>query len=414
MSNNAKHVAPKKPTDRADGTSARREDWVREDAAYVGRAAGGGNKSGNKSGKTKKKGWKRALLIVLIVVAVLVILAEVLYLIFGHFYSKMNFSTGLTDSERAAAIAGVVLEDEDDDFTPDENLTVVTDEETDEIHALIQSQLNANGGSMISDSDVINILLIGTDARSLSERARSDVMMLVSVNRKTDKIVLTSFMRDIYTYIPGYGYNRLNAPNAIAGPDYLIETLEADFGIEINNYALVNFYAFADIIDVLGGIDLYLTNAEVDFINKQAYYGEQADLGVGTGAVYLDYSSDGWYHLNGTQALAHCRNRSSSGSDYDRTERQRTVIGTLIGAAKSASLSELYNLADTILPMVTTDLTQGDCLSLLLKSADYLTYDVESVRIPAVDYSGAMISGMSVIQVDFSTNAAYLQDIIYN
>ena len=239
-------------------------------------------------------------------------------------------------------------------------------------------------------------------------------MMLVSANQRTHKIVLTSLMRDIYTYIPGYGYNRLNTPNAIAGPDYLVETLEADFGVDINNYAMVNFYDFANIIDILGGVDLNLTGAEVDFINGQAYYGEQASLGVGAGAVYLENAGDGLYHLNGTQALAHCRNRSSAGSDYDRTERQRTVISALIAKAKALSLTELYSLANSVLPMVTTDLTQGDCLSLLLKSADYLSYDLETLRIPAVDYSGAMINGMSVITIDFESNAAVIQDAIYN
>ena len=234
------------------------------------------------------------------------------------------------------------------------------------------------------------------------------------MNQRTKKIILTSFMRDIYTYIPGYGYNRLNTPNSIAGPDYLIETLEYDFGIDINNYAMVNFYAFADVIDTLGGIDLALTDREVDFINGQAYYGEQANLGVGTGAVYLDYSSDGWYHLNGTQALAHCRNRSSAGSDFDRTSRQRTVINTLLERAKSVPLSELYTLANVVLPMVTTDLTQGDCLSLLLKSGDYLTYDIVQYRVPGDNYDLAMISGMSVIQINFETSAANLQDFIYS
>ena len=376
MSKSAKHLAPRE--------SARASAEPRESRSRPAQ---------------ERRGLPRGAKIAIIIVAVLLVLALAAYLIFNHFYGKMNRAQTMTESERAEIA---------------EDVEVIEEEKVQDIHDIIQAQLAATGGSLISDKDVVNILLIGTDARTMNENARSDVMLLVSANHKTKKIVLTSFMRDIYTYIPGYGYNRLNTPNSIAGPDYLIETLEYDFGIDINNYALVNFYAFADIIDALGGIDLSLTNAEVDFINKQAYYGEQADLGVGSGAVYLDYSSDGQYHLNGTQALAHCRNRSSAGSDYDRTERQRTVIGILIEKAKGASLSELYDLANTLLPMVTTDLTQGDCLSLLLSSAEYLGYSVESVRIPAVDYSGVMINGMSVIQINFESNAAYLQDIIYN
>ena len=396
MGRSAKHLAPKEPHARA-----------------------GASKRGDRRSARERRGLPRGVRIVILVVAVLLVLVLAGYLVFSHFYGKLNRVTAMTESQKAEAIAAYTASVPAEEPTEEseeipQDIEVIEEDKVRDIHDVIQEQLAASGGSLISDKDVINILLIGTDARSLNEKARSDVMLLISANQKTKKIVITSFMRDIYTYIPGYGYNRLNTPNSIAGPDYLIETLEYDFGIDINNYALVNFYAFADIIDELGGIDMELSNSEVDFINRQAYYGEQATLGVGTGAIFLDYSSDGRYHLNGTQALAHCRNRSSAAGDFDRTSRQRAVIGTLIEQARSLPLSELYNLANVVLPMVTTDLTQGDCLSLLLKSGDYLGYEIETCSIPAVDYSLVMISGMSVIQINFESNAAYLQDVIYN
>ncbi len=401
MSNHAKHVAPKENKRSAPKAVVEAEgDWIEEDAY-----------DSSSRGKKKKKGARKGLVAAIVVVATLLIIAVLLYLVFGHFYNKLNYSKALSESERAAAIASYVDEPDPDDETDAENTD--TDELTD-LQASIQEQLAAMGGSKMSDKDVINILLVGTDARTRTERARSDVMILASLNKKTHKIILTSFMRDIYTYIPDYGYNRLNAPYAIAGPDYLIETLEDDFGVEINNYAAVNFYDFANIIDAVGGVDLTLTKAEVDFINGQAYSGEQVALGVGTGAIYLDYTDDGNYHLNGTQALAHCRNRSSAGSDYDRTERQRIVIAAMIEKAKSLSLSCLLYTSPVLLPLVTTDLTQADCLSLLLKSAEYLGYERVSLRIPDVQYSGAMINGMSVISIDFPANAKVLQDTIYN
>ena len=286
------------------------------------------------------------------------------------------------------------------------------EQEVEDIQTRIQTQLADN--RVVSDKDVMNVLLVGTDARSVNERARSDVMMLVSLNRESRKIVLTSFMRDIYTYIPDYGFNRLNAPYAMFGPESLIETLEADFGLEIEGYAAVNFYAFADAVDAMEGIDLELTRSEVNFINEQAYYGEQAQMGVGTGQIYLEYSEDGWYHLNGTQTLAHCRKRSSIGSDFDRTSRQRAVISALMEKAKTLSLKELYALADTILPMISTDLTQRQCLSLLVKSGKYLTYDVESLHIPEdEEYTSAMIDGMAVLVVDFAAASQRIQEVIY-
>ena len=410
----AKHVAKKtkdEPRRRASESAA---PSYREEAAPPRRTVTPESYESARAGKAKKKGGRKVLITIIIILAILIILAELAYLAFGHFYSKLNFTDTLSAADRNAAIASYVPPDDADDGEIPEGAVEATDTEVDAMQQKIQEQLAASGGSLMSNKDVVNVLLIGTDARSLNEKARSDVMMLISLNKKEHKIVLTSFMRDIYTYIPDYGYNRLNAPYAIAGADYLIETLEADFGVDINNYAAVNFYAFADVIDAVGGIDIELTNAEVDFINKQAFSGEQADLGVGTGAIHLDYSADGRYHLNGTQALAHCRNRSSAGSDFDRTERQRTVISAMIAKAKDLSLTELYNLANTVLPMISTDMTQGDCLSLLLKSAEYLNYDVVTLRIPDDSgYSSAMINGMAVLSIDFAVNTQILQDTIY-
>ena len=403
MSKNAKHVAPRGRRD-ASSRAVRpaQSEWVQENDNYDDYYL---------DYDEERHGPRKAIVAVIVVIAVILLLVLSAYLVFNHFYSKLNYSSGtLTESERADAIASFVEDEPAEAPTGDD----IDKESLDDLQKSIQDQLSAMGGSVITDKDVINILLIGSDARTRTEKARSDVMILASLNKRTHKIILTSFMRDIYTYIPDYGYNRLNAPYAIAGADYLIETLEADFGVDINNYAAVNFFDFANIIDAVGGVDLSLTNAEVDFINGQADTGEQAKLGVGTGAIHLDYSPTGQYHLNGTQALAHCRNRSSAGSDYDRTERQRTVINAIIEKTKNLSLSELSDLADTLLPMVTTDLTQADCLSLLLNATEYLNYDRVSLRIPDVQYSGTMINGMSVISIDFPANAKVLQDTIYN
>lgn len=400
MSKHAKHVAPKqKKTSASRAVNEPAPDWINETAA-------------EEPARAKKKRSKNGLTIAVIVLAVIAVLLAAVYLVFSHFYSKLNYEAALTESERAGNLVNFELLEEEEELASDE--MNASDQEITDMQSLIQDQLSRIGGSKMSDADVINVLLVGTDARSRDEAARSDVMMLASLNKKTHKLVLTSFMRDIYTYIPDYStYNRLNTPYALGGAGSLIDTLEQDFGVEINNYAAVNFYDFANIIDAVGGVDIPLTNAEVDFINGQAYDGEQAYLGVGTGAIFLDYSSDGQYHLNGTQALAHCRNRSSSGSDYDRTDRQRTVIAAMLAKAKGLSLNELYSLLDVVLPMVTTDLTQADCLSLILSSAEYLSYQVESLRIPAADYYDTYINGMAVLSIDFASNAKILQDAIY-
>ena len=405
---------PREERERAPKRSREPEEVVEK--VPVRRAAPAESYEDARTGRKEKRTGRKVLVVIIIVVALLIILAELAYIAFGTFYNKMNFAGTGTEVDRTAAIASYVhVPDPEEEEEIPEDAVIVTEEEVGGIQAEIQAPIASSGGSLISNKDVVNILLVGTDARTTGENARSDVMMLVSLNKASEKIVLTSFMRDIYAYIPDYGYDRLNAAYAIAGADYLIDTLEADFGVDINNFATVNFYAFADMIDAVGGIDLELTNAEVDFINEQAYDGEQAQLGVGTGSIYLDYSADGRYHLNGTQALAHCRNRSSSGSDFDRTSRQRTTISCMIEKAKTLSLTELYSLANTVLPMITTDMTQGDCLSLLLKSAEYLNYEVVPLRIPAdSEFSSAMINGMSVLSIDFAASSQLLQETIYS
>ena len=393
-------------------------------------SAGSGVSEWEDQKKQKKSAQRSRKLVAAVICIAAVLLAGVFaaYMIFSQLYSRMNHSTALDDISRDEAIAkaldgeipggetiaGVLeTEEEAEEEKSIEDAKVITDDELDEIQQLIQSSLLESGDSIMSDKDVINILLIGSDARSRTETARSDAMILVSVNKNTRKIILTSFMRDIYTYIPDYGYNRLNASYAIAGADYLIETLEADFGVGIDNYAAVNFYDFADIIDALGGLDMELTTSEVDYINKRVN-GDQSKLGVGTGAVSLAYSPDGCYHLNGTQVLAHCRNRFSSiGSDYDRTERQRNVITAVIEQVKNLSLLEQYNLAVIVMPMLTSDLTKSDCLSLLLSSKEFSDYEVETLRIPALAFDEVYINGMAVLQIDFTANAAIVQDTIY-
>ncbi len=399
MSNKARHVAPKT---KAPAAEKPQEAGVPTASARSRKAV-----------PTRRK----IIVIAVVVVAALIILGEIAYLIFGHFYTKLDRVQRMDNDELNAAIAAYIAEEEAappieeaPEDIPDD-IIIATEDEVNDIQAQIQAALAANGGSKISDDDVINILLIGSDARSRTERARSDVMILVSLNKKTEHIAVTSFMRDIYTYIPNYGYNKLNAPYAIAGADYLIQTLEDDFGISIDNYAAVNFYAFADVIDAIGGVDVYLDNSEVDFINT--FVSEQAAMGIGTGSAWLDYTNGDYAHLNGTQALAHCRNRRIGNGDFSRTERQREVVYAMIQKARTLSLTELYDLADTVLPLVTTDLSQGDCLSLLLDSGTYLGYFVETMQIPDVDYYLTMINGMSVIRIDFSENAAVLKELIY-
>ena len=262
------------------------------------------------------------------------------------------------------------------------------------------------------EEGVKNILLIGNDSRTEDESGRSDAMILVSISSRTNTIHMTSLLRDIYVDIPGHDGNRLNAAYAYGGPELLMETLEENFDTEVNRYMLVNFQAFANLVDAVGGVDLEVTNEEVQYIN--GYLVEYNQLqGNPEGTDYLDTSLSGTIHLNGPQALAYCRNRYI-GTDFARTERQRKVLAAAIKSAPLALVTNGGELIDGVMSNITTNLTKSELNGLMLQAPAMLTYDMISGSIPLEGtYSNANIRGMAVLEVDFEANKEYIQTEIY-
>lgn len=262
------------------------------------------------------------------------------------------------------------------------------------------------------EDGVKNILLIGNDSRSQGEDGRSDAMILVSISSKTNSIHLTSLLRDIYVEIPGHDGNRLNAAYAYGGPELLMETLEENFDIEVNRYMLVNFQAFANLVDAVGGVDLELTNEEVQYVNGYLVEYNQLE-GRAEGTDYLDSSLSGKIHLNGPQALAYCRNRYI-GTDFARTERQRKVISAAMKKAPLALAANAGELINGIMSNITTNMTKTELSGLMLQAPLMLAYDTVSGSIPLEGtYSNANIRGMAVLEIDFEANKDYLQTEIY-
>lgn len=229
-----------------------------------------------------------------------------------------------------------------------------------------------DGNDLINDKMILNIMLIGSDSMSVGDHGRSDSLLILSLDMRHKKIKVTSLMRDIWLKIPGHGQDRFNAAYAYGGPKLTIETIEKNFGIYIDRYAVVDFDGFSKIIDALGGIDLELTSAECSYINK--YSGDRHTL-----------KGSGMKHLTGLQALHYSRDRNSIGSDYDRTSRQRNVIRTVINKLKTANISQISNLISKIGPMVTTDLKSAEISRLATKAPTYLSYPVEEFRLPTND-----------------------------
>lgn len=213
-----------------------------------------------------------------------------------------------------------------------------------------------------------NILLIGSDRRDASWNGNSDVMMLVTINHDVKKIFLTSFMRDLWADIPGYGVAKLNAAYALGGADLLEETLTGCYGVHIDNCASVDFDGIASLIDYFGGVDVDLSQAEADFIN--------AHLGTSV-------TAGSQVHLNGEEACMHMRNRSVGDSDFERTSRQRTVLLSLIHSLDLSDLVRMQQDSDTLLGYLTgTDLTKADIVKLMAEYPLCKEYDWEQVRVP--------------------------------
>lgn len=264
----------------------------------------------------------------------------------------------------------------------------------------------------MKEDGVVNILLIGNDSRVNGEDGRSDAMILLSISSRTKKIYMTSLLRDIYVDIPGHEGNRLNAAYSFGGAELLMETIEKNLDISVNRYILVNFEAFAGLVDAVGGIELELSKEEKEYVNGYLVeYNILTDRPQGTDNI--DVSESGPVHLNGPQALAYSRNRYL-GTDFGRTDRQRKVLTAVIGRLPSALVTNPGGLMDGLLPNLTTNLTRGECFRLSLMAGNMLTYDIESDSIPQPGtYQNVTIRKMEVLEVDFEKNISYLREKLY-
>ena len=255
---------------------------------------------------------------------------------------------------------------------------------------------------------IINIALFGVDAID-GENGRSDATMVATLDPVHKKLKLTSFMRDSYVYINGYGQDKLNHAYAFGGPELAIRTLNENFGLNIEDFITVNFSSLPIIINILGGVDIEITADEIQYINN---YINDINRKEGTYSDLI-YSS-GIQHLDGVQALAYSRVRYTAGGDYKRTERQRTVLNALFNKLASTSPTSYNSLLNEILPYVQTSLSATDLLSLGTKVLS-IGNNLEQDRFPRDGYAQqAMINGISYITFDIDTTKQQVREYIFN
>jgi LCP family protein required for cell wall assembly len=315
-----------------------------------------------------------------------------------------------------------ILQDETDEYgnVIGSNYTNVdqdslTPEELASIQASIEEQMNqvnqqqsASNEIPVAASDhVYNLLLIGVDLRAgQTWNGNSDSMILISINTNTKKIYMTSFMRDLYANIPGVGVAKLNRAHAVGGGPLLMQTIEENFRIHIDNYARVDFYSMIAIIDTIGGLDLNVSADEASVANmyiKEMCKGQ----GISPDPYYL--SGGGTIHLNGMQAVAYARIRYVGNADFGRTQRQRTVLSQIF-AKLQQNPSQVTSFLNTVLPLVTHNMTQSTVTSLIVNAPSYLNYTVEQYRVP---FDGTYTYAGQMLVPDFNYTIATLQSIIY-
>lgn len=330
---------------------------------------------------------------IIIVIAIILIL---LIVFFAFIWSKLSL-LGTADEEPVAEVTEEVDMEALDDLA-----------DANTLNGIIKNWA-LNDVKKMSDKSVKNILLIGLDSVS----GCTDSMIIASVNEKTQKITLASLYRDSYTYIvPKKGsptYGKLNWAYSKGGISVLLSTIENNYKVKIDDYAIVNYQTFPKVIDALGGVDVYVTEKEAKFLNETWF---EWSL---TGNPQPKPYETGTNHLQGEMALTFCRIRKLD-SDINRTERQRRVITSTLSSMKNASLSQLNNVVNNVFPYITTDMSKttilgyaGDAIT-----SGWLKYDIEQMAMPSEKLCKSGYAGSQWIWiVDYPAGAQELQKTLY-
>lgn len=258
----------------------------------------------------------------------------------------------------------------------------------------------------------MNVALFGTDNRAGEETGvRSDCIIVASVNNETKEVKLLSVYRDTFLKTGDGIYDKANSAYAVGGPEAAVNMLNLNLDLDIENYVSVNFLALADVVDLLGGIDIDMTYEEVVHMNN--YCVETSEI---TEKSYerIEPEEAGTYHLNGVQAVSYSRIRYTEGGDFQRTARQRLVIEKIVEKAKDAKLSTINKIIDTVFPEISTSFTSAEIVKL---SAGLLKYSIGDTQgFPADTALPEEIPGYSgsyVVPVGLEQNVRLAHEFLF-
>jgi len=272
----------------------------------------------------------------------------------------------------------------------------------------------------VSDNEALHgfttIALVGLDTRtdSTDSSENSDTMIIASIDNDNKNVKLVSLYRDTYLNIGNNVYSKANGAYATGGPEQFLTMLNKNLDLDISNYVTVNFNVMVKVIDLLGGLDFDLTEAEIVHMNN--YCKETSRV---TGESYEEIPEEaGSYHLNGVQSVSYARIRYTAGGDFTRTQRQRSVIYKMVAAAKNADLAKLSKILDVAFQpdMMETNLTKSELLKM---GMNMLSYDIaEQAGFPFYHLEGATITAVMngkdcVLPVTLKANVIALHEFLH-
>lgn len=261
-----------------------------------------------------------------------------------------------------------------------------------------------------------NIALFGVDPRNgkLLKGTRTDTIMICSINETTGDVKLVSVYRDTYLNVGNDVYNKCNSAYAKGGPEQAITMLNMNLDLYISDFVTVGFEGLMDTIDALGGVEINVTQAEIPHLNNyqaSMYCTEENPNNLTTD--YTPVQNPGLQTLSGYQALAYCRIRAI-GNDFQRTERQRTVLGQILVKAKQEDPAKLTKIATDVFPKIATSLDVDELISLISNVNKYNITETTGFPFDDSITTGNIGSkGSCVVPLDLEYNVTLLHQFLY-
>lgn len=355
-----------------------------------------------------KSGWKkhgRPILIALS--ATLLAFVLIVFCVGAWFYADLRDDITITQEQiDEARVSGTELEKLDAEYAMPTEETSPTDSPQDEIPE----------DYIVSTEDVSIILLVGSDSREgISAGARSDSMMLMAIDRAHKKIKLISIMRDLYAQIPGFSDNRFNAAFYFDGLYKNLDlkttfrAIKKNLGVSAEDFVIVDFNGFREIVDVLGGVTIEVSEEEARYMCSDRKYGLFPRFEAGAGE----------YHMDGAETLNYCRMRKVGSGDFTRTERQRKVLSKIADQLKGAGILDVFGVVRSCKDYIMTNLSPEEINGYVMESPELLSYEIVQMQIPV---SGAYwyvriyrdeTHYSSVLWTNYKWTANAIYDFIY-